>query len=604
MKTNEYVASAVSPLVDNWHSINWAKVNRYVRKLQQRIYRAEQLKQTRKVRKLQRLLLRSKANLLLSIKRVTQENKGKRTAGIDGYISNTPQERVELYNKLKMYSTRNIKVKPAKRTYIPKKKGKKRPLGIPVIVDRVYQNIFKNALEPQWEVKFEMTSYGFRPKRSAHDAMSDLFLKLSRGSAKGWIFEGDFEGCFDNLNHEFIMGRINNFPHNDIVKAWLKSGYIDNDTFHKTDKGTPQGGIISPLLANIALHGMEDEIGVRYFNTTRQGYTLYQSSVGVVRYADDFVIVCPTEEQARGMYEKLQPYLDRRGLKLAEEKIRVVHINEGFDFLGFNFRQYPTKDGDKLFIKPSLESVKNAKKKINEVFDWGKGRETVHLIEKLNRVLQGVANYWSPTVAKSIFRDIDSYVNGKVIIYLKHRHHRTSFRKLMKMYFKPDITGVSKDKWLLTCPKENSKQLIRMSWTKIERHVKIKQYNSPFDATLKAYFDKRDEKFFDRENTNAKRKLAKKSKYKCRICGESLQGTELIESNHIVPVVIGGVDSYDNFELLHKSCHKTHHVLLEKYGEGKKLPRVVSYLESNGVRDVKTKKAINLMKKAFKKFRY
>ncbi|MFE7064519.1 group II intron maturase-specific domain-containing protein [Sutcliffiella sp. NPDC057660] len=304
------------------------------------------------------------------------------------------------------------------------------------------------------------------------------------------------------------------------------------------------------------------------------------------------------------MYEKLQPYLNKRGLELAEDKTRIIHIKEGFDFLGFNFRQYPTKQGNQLFIKPSQDSVKNAKRKIKEVFDWGKGRETEALIEKLNRVLQGIANYWSPTVAKVIYRDIDSYVNERVLIYLKHRHHHTSIKKIIKMYFKPDHTGVSKDKWLLTCPNNKTKQLIRMSWAKIVRHVKIKQNSSPFNASLKQYFEKRDEKIFDRENTNAKRKLAKKSKYKCRICGESLLGTELLESNHIVPVVIGGIDSYENLELLHKSCHKTHHVLLEKYGEGKELPKVVEYLKANGVKDINNKKAISLMKKAFKKFQY
>ncbi|MEF7676801.1 group II intron reverse transcriptase/maturase, partial [Bacillus anthracis] len=360
--------SAVSPQVTQWNSIQWKEIENYVKKLRQRIYRAEQFGNKRKVRKLQRLMLRSKANLLLSIKRVTQINQGKRTAGIDGITTNTPEDRVKLFHLLKGYSVRNIKAFPVKRAYIPKKNGKKRPLGIPVIKDRIFQNMVKNALEPQWECRFESMSYGFRPKRSAHDAMANLFLKLSRGTNRAWIFEGDFQGCFDNLNHEHILSCIEGFPYSNAINQWLNAGCIDNKTFYKTETGTPQGGIISPLLANIALHGMEKELGVRYHFPKRDGAMLYPDSIGIVRYADDFVIVCNSKEEAESMYAKLQPYLDKRGLKLAEEKTRVVHITDGFDFLGFNFRQYPTKEGSQLFIKPSNQSVKKAKEKISEIF--------------------------------------------------------------------------------------------------------------------------------------------------------------------------------------------------------------------------------------------
>ncbi|MFE3982240.1 reverse transcriptase N-terminal domain-containing protein, partial [Priestia sp. YIM B13546] len=233
-----------------WYSIDWNTVQKYVTKLRQRIYRAEQQNQQRRVRKLQRLLLRSKANLLLSIRRVTQQNTGKRTPGVDGYTVLKPNERITLYQQLLRYNVFQHRPKPAKRTFITKKNGKLRPLGIPTIRDRVYQNVVKNALEPQWEVRFEATSYGFRPKRSTHDAISNLFNKLNTNSKKKWVFEGDFLGCFDHLNHNWIVEQTSSFSGNTIIKRWLKMGYIEQDMLHKTTEGTPQGSIVSPLLAN------------------------------------------------------------------------------------------------------------------------------------------------------------------------------------------------------------------------------------------------------------------------------------------------------------------------------------------------------------------
>ncbi|MEJ9314778.1 reverse transcriptase domain-containing protein, partial [Priestia megaterium] len=268
----------------------------------------EQQKQRRKVRKLQRLLLRSKANLLLSIRRVTQQNDGKRTPGVDGYTASKPNERIKFYQQLVKYNVFRHRPKPAKRTFIPKKNGKLRPLGIPTMRDRVYQNVVKNALEPQWEVKFEPTSYGFRPKRSTHDAISNLFNKLNTNSKKKWVFEGDFLGCFDHLNHKWITKQTSMFPGNTLIKRWLEMGYIEHDMLQTTTEGTPQGGLVSPLLANIALCGMEEEIGIVYKKTYKPngGYAIDpKCKIGRVLYADDFVIVTETKEQAESMYGKL-----------------------------------------------------------------------------------------------------------------------------------------------------------------------------------------------------------------------------------------------------------------------------------------------------------
>jgi len=547
-------------------------------------------------------MIRSKANLLLSIKKVTQINKGKKTAGIDGINALTSKARLALYNLLKEYNIKYIRPRPAKRIYIPKKNGKMRPLGIPIIKDRIFQNVIKNALEPQWESRFESSSYGFRPKRSTRDAVSNLFTKLSARSRKQWIFEGDFKGCFDNLNHKYIMDCLEGFPAKDTIYKWLKAGYVDNNSFNDTTAGTPQGSIVSPLLANIALHGMEEELGVRYYRD-REYYKVSRNSVGVVRFADDFVIVCKTNEEANMMYEKLKPYLEKRGLTLAEDKTKITHINEGFDFLGFNLRKYKTNKGMKLLIKPSKASVKKARETIKDVFKQLRGRPVSDLIIKLNPIIRGIGNYWSSQVAKKIYSAMDSYVWIKVRKHLKTLHSNKSFKWIYKKYFKSDYTGVSKSEWILTDPHNNKTQLFKMSYIPIVRHVMVRYKNSPDDAGLEEYFEERDRKEFIRDNILSRRKLAKRSNYKCRVCRESLVGEESLKINQIVPHKLGGDERYDNLELIHKSCHNQHQTLLENYGGGKNLPKVMDFFKRKEV-EPNSQAGYKLMKEAFNKFKY
>lgn len=586
--TSKTVRSVVPPLTD-WGDVDWHRIETYVRKLQQRIYRAESQGNKRKVRNLQRLLIRSKASLLLSIKRVTQLNKGKRTAGVDGHKVLSPTGRILLFNQMKDQHLSLHHPKPAKRTYIPKKNGKLRPLGIPTIKDRVWQNVVKLALEPQWEQKFESTSYGFRPKRSIHDAISSIYIKLNGlSNKKMWVFEGDFKGCFDNLNHDFILEQLKTFPCNNTIGKWLKAGYVDNNTFHQTDAGTPQGGIVSPLLANIALHGMEEEIGVKYqwhkpSKTQPNGFYQVKTPYSVVRYADDFVILCESKEEANSMYGKLKPYLKKRGLQLAEDKTKVTHVTDGFDFLGFTIRKWETrkrvynaKTGIKepisyykTIVKPSNGSIKKAKEDFKDVFKQLQGTNVDVLIKKLNPIIIGKANVWKHVVSKEVYKKIDNYLWDKTFKFLKRLHPTKSLRWRNKRYFRQDVTGQSQDKWILSSPTPNMMflQLKKMSWTEIQRHELIRFKATPFDNQLKEYFEQRDIKVFNISNVATRQKLAKKQKYKCPLCGLSLvDGNEGHEVHHKHPIVQGGDDSYKNLWLVHISCHIEHHSVFPAKG--------------------------------------
>lgn len=568
------IVSAVTPLAD-FDSIPWMRLEKYVRKLQQRIYRAESLGERRKVKSLQRLLMRSHSTLLLSIRQVTQINKGKRTEGVDNFKVASNQERTALYNKMQNYNVFTHNPSPALRKYILKSKdGKLRPLGIPTMKDRIYQNIVKIALEPQWEVHFEPISYGFRPKRGCHDAVEAIFAKINVKSRKKWIFEGDFKGCFDSLSHDYIMEQIRDFPAKKTILKWLKAGFIDNNTFHQTELGVPQGGIISPLLANIALHGMEEEIGVQYRSSKEKKTGIVSHEVfdtkTVVRYADDFVIMCESKEEAEGMYEKLKPYLIKRGLELAPEKTKITHISEGFDFLGFNFRQYPINKQKgrlwKLIIKPSKKSQSKMIAKIRDCFKKHQGLNVASLIAELNPIIRGYANYWKPVSSKKIFSKMDFYIWTKTKYFLKRLHPKKSWKWIIKRYFRPDIHGQSKNNWLLTDPNGNY-QLMRMAWTPIVRHQLIKYKSSPFDSSLSIYYKKRDMKIFENNNIISRQKLAKKQKYKCPLCRCSLFSEEGMEKHHRKPKFHGGTDEYRNQWLVHISCHILWHKVFPAKGK-------------------------------------
>ncbi len=341
----------------DWHSVNWQKANRIVKNLRQRIFKATKHENWKTVRNLQRLLMKSYSNILLAVRRCTQLNQGKKTPGIDGLVVLNPKGRGQLVDSLSQFIP--WKPIPTKRVYIPKSNGKKRPLGIPSLIDRCLQAIVKNSLEPCWEAQFERSSYGFRPGRSTHDAIEKIFCGIRPNGKKKWVVDADLKGCFDNIDHEFLMNTLGNFPARKLIYQWLKAGYVDKNTFNPTEAGTPQGGLCSPLLANIALHGMEQSLGIKY---DRRGQII--SNRIVIRYADDFVCLCETKEDAEAVVDHLQRWLGTRGLKLNQEKTKIVHITEGFDFLGFNVRHYrdiSRKSGYKLLIKPNRQAIKDIK---------------------------------------------------------------------------------------------------------------------------------------------------------------------------------------------------------------------------------------------------